>query len=171
MDLPGYSVNMPRARGEQIKQVAAAIKLAKRPVIYCGGGVVAWGASQEMREFLAKTQIPATMTVMGLGAIPADEPLCLDMLGMHGSVYSNFAVRDCDLLIALGVRFDDRVTGNVREFAKHAKIAKGSGPKLSILYKATEKPAIHGTLSETRQREFCQGLHSVMSPIAPGGAL
>ena len=102
--------------------MAAAIKLAKRPIIYAGGGIISGEASGELRELVKKTGIPVTMTVMGLGAFPADDPLCLDMLGMHGSVYANWAVRDCDLLIALGVRFDDRVTGKLEAFAKHAKI-------------------------------------------------
>jgi len=123
MNLLGYRDTIqPRARSEQIKQVAAAIKLAKRPLLYCGGGVVSANASDELRIFARKTGIPVTMTVMGLGAFPSDDPLCLDMLGMHGSVYANWAVRDCDLLLALGVRFDDRVTGKLDAFAKHAKI-------------------------------------------------
>jgi len=122
LDLPGYNGKLRLARPEQIKQVAAAIKLAKRPMIYAGGGVISGEASEELREFARKTGIPVTMTVMGLGAYPADGPLSLDMLGMHGSVYANWAVRDCDLLIALGVRFDDRVTGKLEAFAKHAKI-------------------------------------------------
>ncbi|MEQ8787948.1 MAG: biosynthetic-type acetolactate synthase large subunit [Pirellulaceae bacterium] len=122
MNLPGYNVETHRALPEQIRQVAAAIRLAKRPVIYAGGGIISSGASEELRRFAKKTGIPVTMTVMGLGAFPSDNPRCLDMLGMHGSVYSNYAVRDCDLLLALGVRFDDRVTGKVKEFAKHAKI-------------------------------------------------
>lgn len=122
MNLPGYNGKLRTAHPEQIKQVAAAIKLAKRPVIYAGGGVISGNASAELREFARKTGIPVTMTVMGLGAYPADGPLCLDMLGMHGSVYANWAVRDCDLLIALGVRFDDRVTGKKEAFAQHAKI-------------------------------------------------
>ncbi len=122
MDLPGYRLEDRQAPPEQIRQVAAAIKLAKRPLIYCGGGVVLSGASDELRRFAAKTGIPVTMTLMGLGAIPSDDPLSLDMLGMHGSAYANWAVRDCDLLLAIGVRFDDRVTGKLAEFAKHAKI-------------------------------------------------
>lgn len=123
MDLPGYNnVELRRALPEQIKQIAAAIKLSRRPVIYAGGGIISAGASEELRRFAHKTGIPVTMTVMGLGAFPADDPLCLDMLGMHGSVYANWAVRDCDLLLALGVRFDDRVTGRVDAFARHAKI-------------------------------------------------
>lgn len=122
MRLPGYHVEDRRARPEQIAQMAAAIKRARRPVIYAGGGVIASGASGELRELVGKTGIPVTMTLMGLGCYPGEDPLSLDMLGMHGSVYSNYAVDECDLLLALGVRFDDRVTGKVAEFAKHAKI-------------------------------------------------
>lgn len=122
MNLPGYRVLERRAQKEQIRQIAAAIKLAKRPVIYAGGGIIAAGASDALRTLVKKTGIPVTMTVMGLGTFPNEDPLSLDMLGMHGSVYSNWAVRDCDLLIALGVRFDDRVTGKIAAFAKHAKI-------------------------------------------------
>ena len=122
MKLPGYRINERRARPEQIKQVAAAIKLARRPVIYAGGGIIASGAHQPLRELVQKTRIPITMTVMGLGAFPNEDPLSMDMLGMHGSVYSNYAIDEADLILALGVRFDDRVTGNPSEFAKHAKI-------------------------------------------------
>ena len=122
MDLPGYRTLQRQARPEQIKQMAAAIRLAKRPVIYAGGGVIAADASEELRQLVAKTGIPTTMTIMGLGAFPADDPLSLGMLGMHGTVYSNYAVAESDLLIALGVRFDDRVTGKLEAFAKHAKI-------------------------------------------------
>ncbi len=123
LNLPGYRLEpFPKVRLEQVKQIAAAIKLAKRPVIYAGGGIIAAGASEELRMLVKKSGIPITMTVMGLGAYPGDDPLSLDMLGMHGSVYANYAVDECDLLIALGVRFDDRVTGNPEKFAKHAKI-------------------------------------------------
>ncbi len=122
VDLPGFKKENPKARSEQIKQIAAAIKLAKRPVIYAGGGVISGNASDELRKFAKKTGIPVTMTVMGLGAFPAGDPQCLDMLGMHGSIYANYAVDQADLLIALGVRFDDRVTGKVEEFCKHGKI-------------------------------------------------
>ena len=111
--LPGYHPEPPPPRPEQIAQVAAAIKRAKRPVIYAGGGVITGDASDELRELVRKTGIPVTMTLMGLGAFPANDPRCLDMLGMHGSVYANMAVDQADLLIAIGVRFDDRVTGKV----------------------------------------------------------
>lgn len=123
MNLPGYKPSKhPNAKPEQIRQIAAAIKHSKRPVLYCGGGVVNGEASAELRALIEATGIPITMTVMGLGLYPADAPLSLDMLGMHGSAYANYAVRDCDLLIALGVRFDDRVTGHLESFAKNAKI-------------------------------------------------
>lgn len=122
INLPGYKGELKKAAPEQIRQVAAAIKLAKRPMLYVGGGVIASEASDLVRELVKKTGIPVAMTVMGLGAFPNEDPLSMDMLGMHGSVYANYAVRDCDLLIGLGVRFDDRVTGKLEAFAKHAKI-------------------------------------------------
>jgi len=122
MNLPGYHVENRLARPEQIAQVAAAIKRSRRPVIYSGGGVIQSGAATELRELVKKTNMPVTMTLMGLGAFPNEDPLSLDMLGMHGSVYSNLAVDQADLLLAFGVRFDDRVTGKVSEFAKHGKI-------------------------------------------------
>jgi acetolactate synthase-1/2/3 large subunit len=122
MDLPGYRGQSPQARPEQIRQLAAAIRLAKRPLIYAGGGVVSANASVALQELVRKTNMPVAMTLMGLGAFPNDDRHSLDMLGMHGSVYANWAVRDCDLLIAVGVRFDDRVTGKVSAFAHRAKI-------------------------------------------------
>lgn len=123
MNLPGYRlVPFPKVRPEQVKQIAAAIKLAKRPMIYAGGGIIAAGASQELRTLVEKTGIPITMTVMGLGAYPGDGPLSMDMLGMHGAPYANWAVQECDLLIGLGVRFDDRVTGKFEAFAPKAKV-------------------------------------------------
>jgi len=121
-NLPGFLFENPRPQPEQINQIAAAIRLAKRPVLYAGGGIISANASEELRELARKTGIPVTMTVMGLGAFPNTDPLSLDMLGMHGSVYANYAVEQADLLIALGVRFDDRVTGKVEEFCKHGKI-------------------------------------------------
>ena len=95
---------------------------ARRPIIYCGGGVVASDAAEELREFATKTGIPVAMTLQGLGAFPSDHYLSLDMLGMHGTVYANYAINEADLLLALGVRFDDRVTGKLSEFAKHGRI-------------------------------------------------
>ena len=107
----------------KFKQVAAAIKRAKRPIIYAGGGIISSDSSEQLRELQAqKTGIPLTMTVMGLGSFPNEHPHSLDMLGMHGSVYANYAINEADLVLALGVRFDDRVTGKLEEFCKGAKI-------------------------------------------------
>jgi len=123
MNLPGYRFGViDEPPIEQLNQVAAAIKHAKRPLIYAGGGIITGEATSELRELIAKTEIPTTLTVMGLGVLPATDPLCMDMLGMHGAIYANWAVRDCDLLIGLGVRFDDRVTGKLEKFAPNAKI-------------------------------------------------
>ena len=122
LDLPGYNASDRLAEPEQIAQVAAAIRRSKRPVIYAGGGVINSNASDELRLLARKTGIPVTMTLMGLGAFPNEDPLSLDMLGMHGTVYANRAVNEADLLLAIGVRFDDRVTGKLSEFAKHGKI-------------------------------------------------
>ncbi|WP_153555781.1 biosynthetic-type acetolactate synthase large subunit [Roseimaritima sediminicola] len=122
MNLPGYNPEPQPVAAEKVKQIAAAIRRARRPIIYAGGGIINGEASEELRELVNKTGIPITTTVMGLGAFPATEELSMDMLGMHGAAYANYAVRDCDLLIALGVRFDDRVTGKLEAFAKDAKI-------------------------------------------------
>ncbi len=122
MDLPGYHVDDQRAGPQQIAEMAAMIRKSSRPVIYAGGGLIAAEASGELAELVRKTQIPVAMTLMGLGAFPGDDPLSLDMPGMHGSVYANYALDEADLLLALGVRFDDRVTGKVSEFAKRSKI-------------------------------------------------
>ncbi len=121
MDLPGYRLP-PAPTMDKIREIAAAIKGSRRPIIYCGGGTVNSDASEELREFVKKTGIPVAMTLQGLGAIPSDHYLCLGMLGMHGTVYSNMAINEADLLLALGVRFDDRVTGKLSEFAKHGRI-------------------------------------------------
>lgn len=106
----------------QIYQAVKTIGLSRRPVIYAGGGVIASRAAEELREFAEKTQIPVTTTLMGKGAIPEDHPLSLGMVGMHGTYYANYAVSHSDLLIAVGARFDDRVTGRLDTFATQAKV-------------------------------------------------
>ncbi len=122
MNLPGYHPEFRKPAPEQMRQVIAAIRRSKRPVIYAGGGCITSGASDELTKFAMQTKIPVTTTVMGLGAFPGDHPQSLDMLGMHGTVYANYAVNEADLLLAFGVRFDDRVTGKLEEFARHGKI-------------------------------------------------
>jgi acetolactate synthase-1/2/3 large subunit len=106
----------------QIKKAARAIVRAKRPVFYVGGGVISSDASPELYELAELTQVPVTQTLMGLGAFPMAHPLSLDMLGMHGTYYANMAVHHSDCLVAVGARFDDRVTGRVDAFAPNAEI-------------------------------------------------
>ncbi|MGE0374116.1 MAG: biosynthetic-type acetolactate synthase large subunit [Planctomycetaceae bacterium] len=120
--LPGYQPEVRVVADEQIKQVIAQVRRAKKPVLYVGGGVINSGAAEELTRFAKRAGLPVTMTVMGLGAFPADDVQSLHMLGMHGTVYANYAVNEADLLLALGERFDDRVTGKLEEFAKHGKI-------------------------------------------------
>ena len=121
ISLPGYK---PREAGHirQIKKAADAINESVRPVIYSGGGVILANASEELRTFVKKTNAPVTTTLLGLGAYDENDPLSLHMLGMHGTAYANFAVQECDCLVSVGARFDDRVTGDVKRFAPHAKI-------------------------------------------------
>ncbi len=106
----------------QIKQAAEAIAKAKKPILYVGGGAVFSGASKELLELAELTQIPVDMTLMGLGAFPGEHPLSMGMLGMHGTYWANMAMHYSDLVIAVGARFDDRVTGKVSEFCPGAKI-------------------------------------------------
>jgi acetolactate synthase-1/2/3 large subunit len=120
--LPGYRPEVRKAAPEQIRQIIAAIRRARRPVLYVGGGCIQSEASEELTRFALRTGIPVAMTVMGLGVFPGTHPQSLHMLGMHGTVYANYAVDQADLLLAFGVRFDDRVTGKLEEFAKHGKI-------------------------------------------------
>jgi len=107
---------------QQIKKAAEAIKEAKQPLIFAGGGIISSGAHAELFTLVEKTGIPVTTTLMGLGGFPGDHPLFLGMLGMHGTKTANFSMNNCDLLISVGVRFADRVTGEVNKFAPHAKI-------------------------------------------------
>jgi len=106
----------------QIKQAAEEIKKAKRPVIYVGGGAVFSDAAEEVREVAELAQVPVTMTLMGLGSFPGAHPLCMGMLGMHGGYWSNMAMHHADLLIAVGARFDDRVTGKLSDFCPDARV-------------------------------------------------
>lgn len=114
---PTFSGNV-----KQIKAAAQEISKAKKPIIYAGGGVISSNASSELRDLVSKTNIPITTTLMGLGCFPETHPLSLGMLGMHGTAYANYAVSAADLIIALGARFDDRITGKLDEFASKAKI-------------------------------------------------
>jgi len=107
---------------QQIKKAVDLIKESERPVIYAGGGVIISGASGELREMAKITQTPVTLTLMGMGAFPQDSELFLGMLGMHGTYFANHAIQNSDLIIAIGARFDDRITARLDAFAPQAKI-------------------------------------------------
>jgi len=121
MSLPGYRVRT-KGHAKQISTAASAINESEQPVLYVGGGVISANASKELRALAEKAHLPVTMTLLGLGSYDQSRPESLDMLGMHGSAYANYAVQECDLLIAVGARFDDRVTGRLKDFAPRAKI-------------------------------------------------
>lgn len=121
VDLPGYKPNT-KPHSRQIAQAAEMISQAQRPVLYIGGGVVKAGAANELAEFVDATGIPVATTLMALGAFPQSHPLYLGMPGMHGTVPAVGAFQEADLLIAIGTRFDDRVTGDTDSFAPYAKV-------------------------------------------------
>lgn len=116
---PTYKPNI-----RQLHKMVGLVKKARKPVIFSGGGVNLSGAHEELTAFARKAKIPVTSSLMGLGGFPGTDPLWLGMLGMHGTYRANMSVSHCDLLIAIGVRFDDRVTGKIDEFAKHATIVQ-----------------------------------------------
>jgi acetolactate synthase-1/2/3 large subunit len=121
IELRGYKPTLFGHPG-QIKKAVKLIAKARKPIIYAGGGVISSGASRELKEFAEKIQAPVTLTLMGLGAFPGDHPFFLGMPGMHGTAYANHAIMESDLIIAVGARFDDRVTGKLDAFAPHAKV-------------------------------------------------
>ncbi len=121
MHLPGYRPYRRPTRSE-LEKVLEMIRASEKPIIYAGGGIVSSDAAPYLKAFAERTGIPVAQTLLGLGGFPSEHFLCLQMLGMHGTIYANYAINDADLLLALGVRFDDRVTGKVSEFAKHGKI-------------------------------------------------
>ncbi len=119
IDLPGYKPTI-KGHPKQIKTAAKAIAEAERPVLYVGGGVITANASEELRELAYYAHIPVVNTLTGIGCFPEEHDLSLGMLGMHGTQYANYAVTQCDLILAVGVRFDDRVTGKLESFAPDA---------------------------------------------------
>jgi acetolactate synthase I/II/III large subunit len=124
--VPGYRQRMSRLEAATLAQAAcadffAALLAAKRPLIYAGGGVINAGAADALREFSRQFQLPVVTTLMGIGAVDTTDALSMRMLGMHGTAFANYAVDDCDCLLAFGARFDDRVAGNVSKFAGRAK--------------------------------------------------
>src|SRR5215831_10585736 len=153
-----------------IRRAADAIVKARRPVMYVGGGIVNSGAGEALRHFAEGLQIPVTPTLMGLGGFPSAHPLMLGMLGMHGTYAANKAVAESDLLIAVGVRFDDRVTGKLATFAPRAKVihvdidpanvGKNRAPDLTLI--ADAQAALHALSMEILQLDRAQVAQSVV---------
>ncbi|HXP63890.1 MAG TPA: biosynthetic-type acetolactate synthase large subunit [Steroidobacteraceae bacterium] len=126
LPVTGYRQRMNRLEAAKLPEAAcadffAALHAANRPLIYAGGGVINGGAAHALREFSKEFRIPVVTTLMGIGAVDTTDTLSMRMLGMHGTAFANYAVDDCDCLLAFGARFDDRVAGNVAKFARHAR--------------------------------------------------
>lgn len=149
MDLPGYRPELP-VPTEKLDAVLPLLLAAKRPAIYAGGGVVIADAAAELKEFAERMQIPVATTLMGIGAMPESHPLSVRWLGMHGAVYANNTVNEADVVLAIGARFDDRVTGAVRTFCEHARIIHidydaaelNKNKKVDIAIRANAKDAL-----------------------------
>ncbi len=126
LPVPGFRQRMNRLEAAKLPEAACAdffdgLQHAERPIIYAGGGVINGSAAAALREFAVHFQIPVVTTLMGIGGVDTAHPLCMRMLGMHGTAFANYAVDDCDCLLAVGARFDDRVAGNPTKFAGSAK--------------------------------------------------
>lgn len=168
MNLPGYHPHR-RATVDELQKVIELIKQSKKPIIYAGGGVTFSGASSHLRAFAEKTGIPVALTLHGLGSFPADHFLCLNMLGMHGTVYSNYAINEADLLLSFGVRFDDRVTGKLSEFAKHGKIVHIDIDPSELNKNKPALVPIHGDVCQALQ-DLNRLLDSEQTSTAPRGS-
>jgi acetolactate synthase I/II/III large subunit len=156
MNLSGYMSRLPPLPQEsQLERIIEALRGAKKPVLYVGGGCV--DAAEELKEFVSLTGIPVAQTLMGLGSFPEQDPLALQMLGMHGTVSANYAVNDADLLLAMGVRFDDRVTGKLEAFAARARIVHVDIDPAEI---SKNKEAHIACCSDTRPA--LQGLNKIL---------
>jgi acetolactate synthase-1/2/3 large subunit len=163
---PTYQPNM-----KQLARVVNLIKKAERPLIFAGGGVILSGASNELKKFAKKIHAPVTASLMGLGAFPASDPLWLGMLGMHGTYVANMSTSECDLLMGIGVRFDDRVTGKTQSFASKAKIVHIDIDPTSISKNIPVHTPIVGDCRITLQKlnnllakETMRGLKSIRDP-------
>ncbi|HOO46069.1 MAG TPA: biosynthetic-type acetolactate synthase large subunit, partial [Deltaproteobacteria bacterium] len=157
----------------QIKRIVSLILKSRKPVIYAGGGVVHANASAELADFARKMSLPVTTTLMGLGAFPSGDPLSLGMLGMHGTYAANMAVTHTDCLVAIGSRFDDRVTGKIDEFAPKAKIIHididptsiSKNVKVDLPVVGDSKMVLQGMLSQIKEsRDEVKALNRSIKP-------
>ena len=158
VNLPGYKPTY-KGHAKQVKQAATLIAAARRPLLYAGGGVLSSGAWKELKELAELMQLPVVATLMGKGCFPEDHHLHLGMPGMHGSKFTNFSITETDLLIAVGVRFDDRVTGKLAAFASKAKVIHvdvdpaeiGKNKAVDVPIVGDAKPVLAGLVAELRK--------------------
>ena len=158
VNLPGYKPTY-KGHARQIKQAATFIARARRPLLYAGGGVLSSGAAKELKELAELMQLPVVTTLMGKGAFPEDHHLWIGMPGMHGAKYTNYTITETDLLIAVGVRFDDRVTGKLSAFASKAKVIHvdidpaeiGKNKAVDVPIVGDAKPVLAGLVAELRK--------------------
>jgi acetolactate synthase-1/2/3 large subunit len=152
---PGARDNTRAACDDALARAAAMIEAAERPILYLGGGVVASGAARAAVALAERSSLPTVMTLMGLGCMPADHPLALGMLGMHGAPYTNHALDECDLLIAIGARFDDRATGKLAEFC----------PRASVIHADIDAAELHKL--RAAQLAISADARAVLEPLLP----
>jgi acetolactate synthase-1/2/3 large subunit len=165
--LPGYQPCAP-ADQQQINRAVAKLLAARRPVLYVGGGIVHSGASEELLALAEKLHVPVTPTLMGLGCFPSGHPLCLGMLGMHGTYWANMAISTADLILAVGVRFDDRVTGALEKFAPEAEVVHVDVDPSSIGKNVRAHCAIVGDAKDVLQQMLAAfDENSTPSPLCP----
>lgn len=158
VNLPGYKPTV-RGHAKQIKQAAQLVARARRPLLYVGGGVLYSGAWKELKELAELMQIPVAATLMGKSVFPEDHHLSIGMPGMHGAKYTNYTITETDLLIAVGVRFDDRVTGKLSAFANKAKVIHvdidpaeiGKNKLVDVPIVGDAKPVLSGIVAELRK--------------------
>jgi acetolactate synthase-1/2/3 large subunit len=162
LSLPGYRSRVV-PNGKQLRKAAAAIAAARRPVLYAGGGVVHAGAAEELRRLAAVADLPVTTTLMALGAFPASDPQWIGMLGMHGQPAANWAMDEADLILAVGARFDDRVTGELASFAQRAKIVHIDVDAAEIGKNVEAHVPVVGDA-----RQALEGIARELSTLAPG---
>jgi acetolactate synthase I/II/III large subunit len=156
MNLPGYRPIRVADR-QELHRVIDEIRRSKKPIVYGGGGIMHSGAANALKDFAETTGIPVALTLHGLGGFPADHYLCLQMLGMHGTVTANYAINQADLLLAFGVRFDDRVTGKLSEFAKHGRIVHVDIDPSELNKNKFAHVAVNGDL-----RKAVEGINSLL---------
>ncbi len=167
-EIPGYNPTYDGHAG-QISRAIKAIRDAKKPVIFGGGGLIRSGAAPALQELAERSKIPVILSLMGLGAYPGDRDLFLGMPGMHGSITANYALSEADLIIATGVRFDDRVTGKLDSFAKNARIVHididpaeiGKNVKIDVPIVGDVKTVLEAILKKLQPGDTAEWLHQI----------